>query len=665
VTLGPFEALVASRLTWGRTPTLDAELATLGWEAWLAQQLDPASIDDAAAQGLLSSYQTLAASNQANEALLGATDGRVRLARELSHAAFLRFVHSRRQVYEVLVDFWTNHLNIWLYAKDPCSALKTQDDREVVRAHALGRFADLLSASVHSPAMLVYLDNYRNNARGPTPVNENYGRELLELHTLGIIDGQHVYSEADVVTVARVLSGWTITTTPGVGTVFTFRPDYHDSGPASILGGQWSTPGHAGPAGYQDGVSLIDFLTHHPSTARHLAWKLCRRFVADAPPSALVASAAEVYLGNDTAIGPVIDHIVRSPEFYASGGAKLRRGLDQAVATFRVVGATIDPDPIGWGSTELHAGNGILGRLGQRLFCRDTPDGYQDERADWLSTDGLLRRWELGGRVAQNGFQGITVDVAALYPDPVPSTAGAFLDRLAPRLLGGLAVDPAGFDDVDDGAADATAINWAAAEGLVNGDADGSFRGTKPVKRNQIVTMLWKAAGRPAGSPAHVYRDVPARAPYAAALNWATAQGIVTAYPDGTFRPRQPVLRNQVVSMAWKAAGRPAGSPAATYRDVRPGAPYGPALDWATAEGLVAAYRDGTFRPKTPATRAQVASLFYRRLGRPLVALTDEDRARILPFFGGERAPVNAVFLHDKAPDLVGIILSLPCFQYR
>jgi len=664
VTVGPFEALIASRLTWGRTPELDADLAMLGWEAWLARQLDPASIDDRTTDALLGAYRTLTASNEANESLLRAVDGRVRVAREISHATFLRFVHSNRQVYEVMVDFWTNHFNIALFAKDTYCVLKTQDDREVIRPHALGRFADLLSATVHSPAMLVYLDNYRNNAQGPTPVNENYGRELLELHTLGIIEGEQVYREEDVVAVARVLSGWTIVTTPGVGTAFAFNPDFHDGGPESILGGQWTTPGRSGQAGYQDGVSLIAFLARHPSTARHLAWKLCRRFVADAPPSGLVASTAQVYLDNDTSIGPMIDHIVRSPDFYASGGAKLRRGLDQAVAAFRVVGATIDADPMGPGSTELHAGNGILVRLGQRLFCRDTPDGYQDERGEWLSTDGLLRRWELAGRVAQNGFQGISVDVAALYPSPLPNTAGAFLDRLAPRLLGGLAVTPAGFRDVPETSADATSINWAASAGIVNGDADGWFRGTRPVTRNQAVTMLWKAAGQPAGASAHPHPDVPAGAPYGRALDWATAQGLVAPYPDGTFRPKQAVLRHQIVSMVWKAAGRPVGSPRA-YPDVPISAPYRPALDWATAQGLVAPYPDGAFRPKTPATRALAATMLYRLHARPLVALPAEDRARILPFFGGQRAPVNAAFLAAKAPDLVGIMLSLPCFQYR
>jgi uncharacterized protein (DUF1800 family) len=666
VTLGPVEALVAARCTFGRTPELDAELAATGWEAWLHAQLDPASIPDPQVdQFLATGYPTLTATNAANATLLDDLDGRVHLTRELSHATFLRMLHSRRQLFEVLVDFWSNHLNISFYAKDVLFVLKTQDDREVVRPHALGRFADLLSASVHSPAMLVYLDNFRNDARDATHVNQNYGRELLELHTLGIVDGEQVYTEADVVAVARVLSGWSTAEVAGVGTQFRYRSEYHDAGPASILGGAWSTPGHTGTAGYDDGVALVDFLAHHPSTARHLAWKLCRRFVSDAPPADLVASAAQVYLDNDTAIGPVIEHLVASPAFAASAGAKLRRGLDVAVAAFRIVGASVDPDPLSAASTELHAGNGILTRLGQRLFSHDPPDGYPDEQVDWLSADGLLRRWELGGRLANNGFQGVATDLATLYPSPRPGRAGPFLDGLAARLLGGLAVSPAGFPDVPDGGPVSDGANWAAGEGVVPGFPDGTFRPRRAVRRSELVQILWRAAGRPPGAPAHGFVDVPTGAAYGRALDWAKAQGVVHGFAGNTFRPRNLVNRSQVVQMLWLAAGRPAGAPHHRFRDVPARAAYAPGLDWAKAEGLVSGYTGNTFRPRTTVNRGQVATILFSLYAVPELALTDGERARILPFLGGERAPVNEAFLHHKAPDLVGLLLSLPRFQYR
>jgi uncharacterized protein (DUF1800 family) len=597
--------LVGSRLTFGRTPELDADLAGLGWEAWLEAQLAPESIPDDEVEALLAGYTLLTASNAANQALLTGLDGRMRLTRELSHATFLRQLHSRRQLHEVLVDLWSNHFNISMWTKEALCVLKLQDDREVIRPHALGRFADLLAASAHSPAMLVYLDNFRNDARDATRVNQNYGRELLELHTLGIVDGRQVYTEADVVAVARVLTGWSTEEAPEVGTRFRFRADYHDAGPASILGGAWSTPGHAGEAGYQDGVALIDFLAHHPSTARYVAWKLCRRFVADAPPPELVAGAAQAYLDADTAIGPVVRHIVHSPAFAASAGAKLRRGLDAVAAAFRVVGAQVDPDPLSAAATELHAGNGMLTRLGQRLFAHGTPDGYPDEAVDWLSPDGLLRRWELGGRLANDGFQGVTTDLAARFPRPRPRTAGAFLDRLAPRLLGGLVIEPAGFADLPEGGPTADSANWAARHGLLTPYPGNQFRPRAPLTRSQAVRMLWVDAGRPSGSPPHGFGDVPARAPYRRALDWARSAG----------------------------AARP--------------------------------FAGNTFRPDASVTRSQAATMVFRLQAQAELALTPAERSRILRFLGGEQARVDDVFLRTAAKDLVGILLSLPRVQFR
>ena len=661
----PMAVLVASRLTFGRTPALDTELADLGWEAWLEAQLDPASIPDDEVEALLAGYTLLPATNAANQALLTHLDGRARLTRELSHATFLRQLHSRRQLHEVLVDLWSNHFNISMWTKEALCVLKLQDDREVVRPHALGRFADLLAASAHSPAMLVYLDNFRNDARDATHVNQNYGRELLELHTLGILGGRQVYTEDDVVAVARVLTGWSTEDAPEVGTRFRFRAEYHDAGPASVLGGAWSTTGHSGDAGYQDGVDLIDFLAHHPSTARHVAWKLCRRFVADAPPPELVESAAQAYLDADTAIAPVVRHIVHSPAFAASAGAKLRRGLDAVAAAFRVVGASVDPDPMSDASTELHAGNGMLTRLGQRLFAHGTPDGYPDEAVDWLSADGLLRRWELGGRLANGGFRGVTIDLTAVYPSPRPATAGAFLDRLAPRLLGGLVIEPAGFVDLPDGGPVADGANWAASAGLLTRYPGNQFRPGSPLTRSQAVRMLWVAAGRPQGSPPHGFGDVPATATYRVALNWAKAQGIVTPLAGNTFRPRNPVARGPFVKMLWVAAGRPAGSPPHGFRDVPGRAPYRLALDWARAARVVTPFAGNTFRPTDDVTRGQAATMVFRIHGAAQLALTPAERTRILAFVGGAQARVDDAFLRTVGKDLVGILLSLPRCQFR
>ena len=220
----------------------------MGSAAWLDQQLAPGGLPDA--ESRLTGYSTLRSTDAQNDAVR-AEDGE-RLFAELDHATLLRAVYSERQLYEVMCDFWTNHLNIWRRAKW-LTQLKTSDNERVVRAHALGKFTDLLMASAKSPAMLVYLDNYVSDGRPGKQVNENYGRELLELHTLGIVDGQHVYDESDVVGVAKVLSGWTINWDNGPNRYsYRFGEWSHSREAVSILGGAWSRPSREN---YQDRVA--------------------------------------------------------------------------------------------------------------------------------------------------------------------------------------------------------------------------------------------------------------------------------------------------------------------------------------------------------------------------------------------------------------------------
>jgi hypothetical protein len=307
----------------------------------------------------------------------------------------------------------------------------------------------------------------------------------------------------------------------------------------------------------------------------------------------------------------------------------------------------------------------MLTRLGQRLFSHNPPDGYPDESVDWLSADGLLRRWELGGRLANGGFAGVSADLAALVPTPRPATAGAYLDRLAPRLLGGLAVPSAGLVDVPESGAVADGANWAVRSGVLPPYPGHRFRPDDPLARNQAVRMLWAAAGRPTGAPPHGFADVPANAAYGPALDWAKAQGVVTGYRGNTFRPRDAVNRGQLVQMLWVAAGRPAGSPPHGFADVPRRAAYGPALDWAKAQQLVSGYAGNAFRPKSAVTRGQAASMAFRLHAAPQVALARSERARIVRFLGGERRRVDDGFVRNVAPDLVGILLSLPRCQYR
>ena len=321
--LGPVDEArhLVSRATFGATAATVEQARRMGSAAWLDQQLAPGGLTDA--ESRLTGYSTLRSTDAQNDAVR-AEDGE-RLFAELDHATLLRAVYSERQLYEVMCDFWTDHLNIWRRAKW-LTQLKTSDNERVVRAHALGRFTDLLMASAKSPAMLVYLDNYVSDGRPGKQVNENYGRELLELHTLGIVDGQHVYDESDVVGVAKVLSGWTINWDNGPNRYsYRFGEWSHSREAVSILGGAWSRPSREN---YQDrvanaqgdGESLIRFLARHPSTARNIATKLARRFVSDSPPTALVDRLVSTYLANDTAIVPVLRELFLSAEFPRLGG---------------------------------------------------------------------------------------------------------------------------------------------------------------------------------------------------------------------------------------------------------------------------------------------------------------------------------------------------------
>ncbi len=444
-TPAPSKDLLLQRLTFGPEAAMVAELEEMGPAAWLSAQLNPSSIDDSAVDGWLTGYTTLTSTNAQNWALLQVDGGEKQVIGELMHHALIRAVFSRRQVYEMLCDFWHNHLNVHLFANWSYRHLATEYDRAVIRPHALGRFADLLQASAKAPAMLVYLDNTRSNANSSAGVNENYGRELLELHTLGIIDGGQVYSEVDVRNCALVLSGWRVDEAADAD-VFQFRQSWHWRGAVSILGGAWSRPDRTGASDatlLADGESLLDFLAHHPRTAQYLATKLARRFVSDTPPAGLVNQLASVYLANDTAIAPVMAALVDSDEFALSAGAKVRRGFETVTSYLRATDAAVAIDPVGPAAEALHSLSwyeGVLERHGQRLFSWPTPDGYPDTSAEWLSSDAMLRRWETAGLLAHNELaDGIVVDLPALLPTPLPSTMGQMLDAYVERLTGSAA----------------------------------------------------------------------------------------------------------------------------------------------------------------------------------------------------------------------------------
>ena len=423
--------LLAGRATFGPSKAMVERIMAVGAATWLDEQLNPGGLADAEAR--LAGYTTLNASNAENE-LVRNTDEQI-LFGELDHAMLLRAVYSERQLYEVMCDFWSNHFTIWRSAKY-LTQLKTMDDRTVIRPYALGRFADMMLASARSPAMLVYLDNYQSNALSTQGVNENWGREILELHTLGIINGQQVYTEADVRGVARIMSGRTINYTAGASQYsYRFNQGYHSREAVSILGGAWSRPARAnGTTGEADGDSLLNFLSRHPSTARYISWKLCRRFVSDDPPAALVDRLASVYQANDTAIAPVLRELFLSPEFAASTGLKVKRPIEWLYSSLRATRAQVNPLPRGHAANRLRETTSILG---QPLNERVTPDGYPEKAVDWVSAEGLLKRWEYGARLARNRLtdtspaEKVVVDLAALMPAPLPATVRELIVALA------------------------------------------------------------------------------------------------------------------------------------------------------------------------------------------------------------------------------------------
>ncbi len=404
---------VLNRLSFGPRPSDHAALQALGPQAWIEQQLAPASIDDAWTDARLRHFEALDVWPLGELLEYNAKE----LLDQLTRAKLLRAVHSRRQLLEVMVDFWTDHFNI-----DPSKGdskwLKPADDKRVIRAHALGRFRDLLKASALSPAMLWYLDGRVNRRANPAEKpNENYARELLELHTLGVDGG---YSQQDVMEAARCLSGWTVRAREdsrfAVGRV-AFRADWHDDGPKTVLGVSI-------PAGLGEGDldRLLDLVCQHPATAEHLAGKLCRRFIADEPPRRAVAAVAQAFTDSSGDLRETLRALFATPEFWAARGSKVKRPFHFVVAALRATAARTDAGP---------ALQAYLLRLGHAPFQYPSPDGYPEEATPWMAT--LLWRWKFALEFAAGSLPGTRSDFERLLRAAGGSSALAahFLGRQA------------------------------------------------------------------------------------------------------------------------------------------------------------------------------------------------------------------------------------------
>jgi uncharacterized protein (DUF1800 family) len=399
-----------------------------------------------------------------------------RIVAELSMAKMTRAVYSERQLEEEMVDFWYNHFNVFA-AKGADRWLITSYERDAIRPHAMGKFLDLLEATAKSPAMMFYLDNWLSvdpvawarlqqeqqqrrgmgqqrggggfsggpfgrprfpqgqstpangnpndpNAKGKQNqergLNENYGRELMELHTLGVDGG---YTQQDVINVAKAFTGWTIRE-PRRDPEFFFNERWHDQGPKIVLGRRI----HGG--GMKDGEEVLELLARDPHTAHHISFEIAQRFVSDDPPPALVDRMAKTFLKTDGDIREVLHTMIYSPEFWSKDvyRAKIKTPFELVVSATRAVGADVDvPAPLVQWTT----------RIGQPLYQCEPPTGYSSKADAWVNTGALLNRMNFSLALTANRLRGTQVNLETLLGDRAAADPHATLDRVAQMLLGG------------------------------------------------------------------------------------------------------------------------------------------------------------------------------------------------------------------------------------
>lgn len=404
------------RATFGPTPALLADIRQRGAAAWLDQQLNPQGIDDSAMDALLQRYPLISAPLSQ---LLTLAEPRL-ASTQLVAATVARQIWSRRQLFEVMVDFWSNHFNVFT-PHVSTYLTKPIEDRSVIRPHALGRFDDLLLASAKSPAMLAYLNNEDSEKTEP---NENYGRELLQLHT---VSPAAAYTESDVLNSARVMTG---RSTDDAGS-FLFKTDWHFVGSVRVM--SWSSANASATGGMAVGDSYLRYLARHEQTALALSRKLAIRFVRDDPPESLVEMLAGVYLDSGTAIGPWLRALFESPEFASAVGQKTRRPTEDIVLTARALG--LSPPTTGTKGISNLASD--CGRMGQPPLGEFEPTGYSDVAVGWYSVSTTLGLCNLH-RSMTRGYPTALPHppLSALLAGPSMATHGDMADRLTVALTG-------------------------------------------------------------------------------------------------------------------------------------------------------------------------------------------------------------------------------------
>ena len=445
-----------SRLTYGARPGDVERVRAMGVSAWIDRQLRPRTIDDSATDQALVELTTLRMpisealrefprpdpklrakiangemSRQEMQALYPMDKRPARIATELQAAKVVRAVTSERQLEELMVDFWFNHFNVFA-GKGDVRWYVSAYEREAIRPFAMGKFPDLVRATAYHPAMLFYLDNWLS-ARpdfvvpaGPNRgrkggLNENYARELMELHTLGVDGG---YTQKDVTEVARAFTGWTIER-PQTDGHFIFRPGMHDGGEKIVLGQRIPAGG-----GRDDGERVIQILTRHPATARFVATKLVRRFVSDTPPPALVSRVAGTYTSTGGDISAMLRTIFESPEFFSEDAyrAKIKKPFEFVASAVRALG----------GNTDATGGMALArasAEIGEPLYQAQPPTGYADRGAVWVNAGALLARMNFALGLASGRYPHVSVALPALVAGADPSSPSAVLDRLLASIV--------------------------------------------------------------------------------------------------------------------------------------------------------------------------------------------------------------------------------------
>jgi len=391
-----------NRIAFGPRPSDVERVKDIGIERYLDAQFHPERIDDKSTEArlagfssiqmttpqLLQTYQRPRRAAQMRPSVMNAPQD---MLRDLQAQKLIRAVHSQRQLQEVMTEFWFNHFNVF-WGKNADRWLTTNYERDVIRPRVFGKFKDLLMATAKSPAMLFYLDNHLSSSiKG---INENYARELMELHTLGVEGG---YTQKDVQEVARALTGWAIDR-PQMNGEFIFRQRMHDAGEKNVLGRRITA------GGVRDGEEVIEILATHPSTAQFISTKLVRRFVSDDAPAQLVKHVAGIYRNTDGNIREMMHAILTSNEFQSREaiGAKTKTPLEYVASAIRSLDGSTD------GGRQMAQ---TVARMGQALYQCQPPTGYPDRAEHWMSNAAILERLNFAVALTSNKIPGTTARV--------------------------------------------------------------------------------------------------------------------------------------------------------------------------------------------------------------------------------------------------------------